>query len=448
MAGPATRLWWTAFTALQLRGEERLPFTPLETVLARQARKVRRIVRHAYESVPHYRGAMDAAGLRPADIRTAEDLARLPLISGDELAADPERFVSRRYPRKRTVSLRSSGTGGRPKVVRYSRGSLFTALAHGQRQRVVLAHFVGRRHGYREMIAQRSQSVSFQLRRFYEAHSWVPRGVELQRAELPLEAGLADAVRRLNRFRPEVLFGYGSYIGALFRRAWEEDLQIHRPRVVWYGADHMVDADRELLEGELGVPVVSTYQADEALRIGFQCELRAGFHLSLDDVAVRVVDGGGRPVRPGETGEVVLSNLTNRATVLLNYRLGDRATPGRAVCPCGRTLPTLERIDGRADDLLRLPGGESLHPSAAIQRLQEIPGVVRVQLVQEELAKVVARVVTASGAGWVPLQARVTDGLQTLLGPSVDVAVERVRGIDPEPGGKVRAVISRCGGGP
>jgi phenylacetate-CoA ligase len=208
----------------------------------------------------------------------------------------------------------------------------------------------------------------------------------------------------------------------------------------------MVEADRHLLEHNLHVPVVSTYQADEALRIAFQCELRGGFHLSLDDVAVRVVDADGRTVGPGETGEIVLSNLTNHATVLLNYKLGDRVTFSTAPCACGRSLPMLERIDGRADDLIQLPSGDRLPSFAVMQDLQAVPGVVRVQLVQEELTRFVLHVVATFDADWTIVRMRLEHALRGFVGESADLAVDRVQAIAPEPGGKIRAVISRCRG--
>src|SRR5262249_9189211 len=192
----------------------------------------------------------------------------------------------------------------------------------------------------------------------YAARAWVPRAMDLRRDLLDLELPFDEMVRRINTFCPDVLIGYGSHVGALLRWAWEQRLDVHRPRVVWYGADAMPEADRQLIERDLGVPVISTYQADEALRIGFQCERRHGFHLRGEDGGGRVVRAAGRPAGPGEDGEIVISNLSNRATVLLNYRLGDVVTVSATACPCGRSLPTIDRIAGRADDLLRLPDGQ------------------------------------------------------------------------------------------
>jgi len=443
LANLLTRAFWSGRTLLAARGETRLPYRPLGEILARQQRRVRAIVRHAWESVPYYREAMDAAGLAPDDFRAAEDLALLPAATGDELAEAPRRFLSTRHPPERSLVLRGSGTTGRPKEVSYSTGALFIALAHGQRQREVLARFVGRRFGYREMTAQRSGSVGHQLRAFYEKHSWVPRAVELTRAHLDLDRDFEAAARQIDHFRPDAIAGYGSWLGAFFRWVYESGREMHRPRVVWYGADRMPERDRVLLEGALGTPVLSTYQANEALRIAFQCELRQGFHLCLDDVALRVVRSDGRDAGPGETGEVVLSNLTNRATVLLNYRLGDLVTVGAAPCACGRALPTIERIEGRTSDLLRLPGGGVRHPLSALHALQKVPGIVSLQFLQESRRELTLRAVPAADADWPTARAALERTLATLLGAEMAVTVERVAALERGPAGKVRTVISR-----
>jgi phenylacetate-CoA ligase len=294
------------------------------------------------------------------------------------------------------------------------------------------------------MSVVRTESISKQLRRFYETHAWVPRPLDLQRSVLPLELPFDEMVRRINDYRPHVLTGYGSHLGALLRWAWEQGQELHRPCAVWYGADAMPAADRELIERDLGVPVISTYQADEALRIGFQCEERKGFHLSLDDVAVRVVRPDGSAAGPGEQGEIVISNLSNRATVLLNYRLGDLVTMPESPCSCGRTLPTIEAIAGRAADLLLMPDGQSRHSLAFIAPLQAVPGVVQVQLVQESLAELTVRVVCDAGGHWPSIKDSVERVAGRLLGGGISVSACRVAEIPREPSGKVRAVISNC----
>lgn len=439
------KTYWNAFTLWHARNEAGLPYRRLEETLALQNRRVRAMVTHAYKTVPYYRAIMSQRGLRPGDFRTAEDLARLPILTSKHVARTPEQFLSHRYANTHGVVLHSSGTSGFNKLIHYDSAALFLALAHGHRQRIVLAHFTGRRFGYRELVINRSDSVGVRLRNFYESFSWIPQRIDFTRdCLLPGNSSLADDVAQLSAFQPDVIRGYGSYIGSIFRWAWTHGLTIFRPKVVVYGADHMPEADRLLIEKEFGVPVISSYQAAEALRIAFQCERRQGFHINLDHIAVRVVDKEGELVTPGGTGEIVISNLTNRATVLLNYKLGDVVTLGNAPCPCGRTLPTIERIEGRSDDLIVLPDGRLLLSLVVLQELQVVSGLVQIQVVQEDFRRFVLRIVYAGDTDWAQVRQRLDTAMRALCGNDITLAIEQVETISPEPGGKVRAVISRC----
>ena len=441
-AGLLRKAYWSAFTLWHARGEERLPYRPLDEIAGLQARRVRAIVAHAYEQVPHYREIMDREALHPRDFRTADDLARLPIVTGEDVARVPERFLSRDRHRRGGITIRSSGTSGMAKRIDYDAAALFLTMAQGHRRRVILARFVGRKYGYREMSATRSGSVDLQVRAFYASHFWAPGKIEFQRSVLSPRDSFEENVAQLNAFRPDLLSGYGTYLGALFRAASERRLEVFRPKVVLYGGDRMADADRRLIETEYGVPVLSGYQAAEALRMSFQCEWRQGFHVDLDRVAFRVVNGRGEALGPGESGHMVISNLTNRATVLLNYKLGDVVTLGGSACPCGRSLPTLDRIEGRSDDLVALPGGEVAHSLVIMEGLQAVAGVVQVQLVQEELRRFKLLVVGNSRVDRERTGRELGAALRRVLGEDLSLELEWVDAIPPGPGGKVRAVVS------
>lgn len=436
------KAFWNVFTLWHVHREARLPYRSLDAILTIQNRRVRSIVAHAYETVPYYRGVMDEAGLRPADFQTADDLARLPILSGDQVARDPERFLSRRYGNGRSLELHSSGTQGRYRRIYYDPAALIVALAHGHRQRLVMAKFTGQVTGYREMVVARPGNIGLKIREFYETYLWTPKRMDLSRSRLSPGDSFEDNVQIFNSVRPDALHGYGSYVGMFFRQAWERHLPLHRPKLVTYGGDRMVEADRQLIESEFQTPVLSSYQAAEALRIGFQCERRQGFHLNLDHIAVRVIDKNGNAVAPGESGEIILSNLTNKATVLLNYRQGDVVTRSTTLCPCGRTLPTIEQIDGRADDLLVLSDGRVLHALVVQAPLHSIPGVIQVQLIQHTFQRFALNAVYIGATEWSAIRQQMEETLRSLLGEAITVTSQRVEHISPGPNGKVKAVIS------
>ena len=166
----------------------------------------------------------------------------------------------------------------------------------------------------------------------------------------------------------------------------------------------MSAAGRAFVEERFGVPVISRYGAVEAPRIGLMCEARSGFHLNEDLCHLRLIDADGRDVPDGEVGEVVISNLVNRGTLLLNYRLGDYARFAQGACPCGRTLRRLEGLEGRVAEVLRLGNG-FVHQYAIWHALTAIDDLVNFQLVQLKRRRFELRLEPASREGYEPVAA-------------------------------------------
>ena len=438
-----SRLYWAARTAGYVAAEHRIPYLPREKLLQLRDARARRIVKHAYETVPFYRREMDQRRLKPGDIRSSEDLAQLPVISGQDLAEDPLQFVSSAYPKDRLLELTTSGSSGHSKHVFWDKAAIFRAHATGLRHRDVLSEFVGRRSGYRMVRIHRGGGTGHEVQAFHQAHSWVPAIADPLTVNLSPREPFAEAVQVINDHEPVVIRGFGACIGAIYRWAWAGGHRIFRPKVICYGGEHMPQHDRELIESEYGIPVITSYQACEALRIAFQCERAEGLHISVDQTDVRIADSDGATLPPGETGRVLISNLVNRATVLLNYDLGDLGTMAVSACSCGRTLPVLDRLEGRADDMVKLPGGEAAHESVVLSRLYGVPGVMRIQIIQTSIEDFRIKVVRSEGQDWNSMQNELTVAMENALeGRPFRVQWEPVDHIDAEPSGKFKSVIS------
>jgi phenylacetate-CoA ligase len=426
----------TARLAAWSRTEASITRSDPDVLLRIQAQRLRRLLTHAWRHSPYYREWMRAAGAEPGDIRNAGDLALLPTIDKLEFSSQPERFAAPSWGGRDGITLASSGTCGIRRLLRYDARAVLRALAAGRRQRLALAELIGRESGYREAVFNREGSVGTQLRGFIESRTLIPSRLELHRKILSPALSFPALLEEVNRFQPDVIRGYGSHLGAFFRWLHEGERRFHKPRAITYGADCMPAADRRLIEDELGIPVLSTYQAVEALRIGFECPARRGFHVSIDQVAVRAIKA-----ECGERSELVLTNLTNYATPVINYRLGDLVTFSSDPCPCGRTLPLLTSVDGRADDLVARPGGTWIHALVVIAPLQSAAGVVRVQVEQREMEEFLLRVIWARHAE--PAPQELIRRMGALLGPAAQVRVEAVAEIPLTAAGKAKSLISR-----
>jgi phenylacetate-CoA ligase len=301
---------------------------------------------------------------------------------------------------------------------------------------------VGQRGPLRQIHIAPSGSAGNVMQPFFEASTLTPRGPTghhvLSTAE-PFEI----VAERINSIQPHVVYSYSSYAEQFFRFLAERQMSIALPRVWIYGAEMLSPSGRELIEKTFGCPTYSTYQATEAWRIGFQCERRQGFHLNVDLFAVRLVDEGGRTVEPGEMGEVVISNLCNRAMVLLNYRLDDWGVMAPEPCPCGRSLPLLERLEGRSSEMLQLADGRtisSLRLNAACD--VELRPALQIQIVHPAPGHVRWRIVPSSGADRDTLRRDLLQRCRSVLGGDAKVEVEFVDEIPSTPQGKFVRVVS------
>ncbi|MBT8039227.1 MAG: hypothetical protein KJN78_03200 [Gammaproteobacteria bacterium] len=439
-----SQMYWAARTAGYVAAQRRVPYLKPEQLRRLCDARARSMVDHAWRTVPFYRRAMQERGLEPRHFHGVSDLGLLPVVHGRDLADRPEHFLSSAYTPDNTLELLTSGSTGHSKRIHWDKAAVFQAHAAGLRHREVLAGFTGQRSGYRLLMVNSAGSTNSDVREFHQRHSWVPTVVDPQTVYVSPREPFEQAVQAINAHRPEVVRGFGAYLGAIYRWAWSGGYPIHLPKVICFGGEHMHEADRQLIESVYGVPVITSYQSCEAMRMAFQCKRGSGLHISADQTHIRVAGPDGHTLPDGETGRVLMSNLVNRATVLLNYDLGDRGAMSPEFCDCGRTLPMLERLEGRDNDFVILPDGQVAHGSAVLSQLYRVPGLLRLQFIQHSHRELEVKVVCNDDVDWNEMQRGLDKALTRALGPhSFAVTWRRVKRIEPGPGGKYKCMISR-----
>lgn len=427
---------------INLHGQRRIPFLPVEKLNAIRDARLRGLVRYAATTVPYYRKLFKKEGIDPCEIRSVEDLNQLPLIDKKLLRKDPMLFVSQSPKGRRSLSFTTSGTTGMPLKVYHDQNSLLANIAFSEREREVVSKFCEKPFGYRIALILYPGSTSEKVRDFYRQWTFIP--IRPERFTLSVLDPFEDVIEKINHLRPDVLIGYGSYLETFFRILSLRRISIHFPKVLVYGAEAMTDEGRTFIEEKFGIPVLSQYNAVEAFKIGFLCEERRGFHIHEDLCHVKIVDAKGEQVTNGEKGEVVISNFVNHGTVLLNYRLGDIASMSNERCPCGRTLPLLSELEGRVEDILFLPDGRFIHPRAIWGVIKKRDEVLKYQLIQHEPARFELRLVTIDRKIYQQVVRGILADLRDLLGNSTTIESEHNEELRPQEGGKFRSVLSLC----
>ena len=435
------RLRGNAVIAMSLRGQKEMAYLPRERVEALRDRRIRAILAHAARTVPYYREWFAREGVDPRSIASAADLDRLPVLDRELVRSRPALFLSESSAGRSGLSFTTSGTTGTPLVAHHDRRSLLENIAYGEREREPQIRMCGGSFRPKELYVGYETSTFKKVQAFYEQSTLMP--VKPQRTFVSLLDPIEKIAAIANAERPDILVGYGGWIDLFFRTVAARAIELRPPKMVMYMGEALPHGAREHIEGRLGIPLMSRYNAVESFKIAYYCDRRAGFHLHEDLCHVRIVRRDGSAAGPGEQGQVVISNLVNRATVLLNYPIGDVASMLEKPCACGRTFRLMSELEGRVEDIVALADGTFVHPRAIWQVLKRAGDVLQYQLVQHEPRRFSLALVTVDAAAFDRALASTLPELTRLLGG--DVAIEAGRRNEIDHGsGKFRAVSSLC----
>jgi phenylacetate-CoA ligase len=401
-----------------------------------QERRLRRLLRFAYAEVPLYRERWERAGVHPRDFRRLSDLRAFPIVHKDEVRDRfPEGALRRGTDLSRCRIQQTSGSSGQCMEIALS-------LRCDDARNIYSQRIYGW-HGFRWW---RTAAYLFPYPLPFENNLGIYRNAWLDAREP------ADRVLdRLAQIRPVVLAATPSDVLDLLEGMTPgRDLRSLGLRALCLHSEPLSPDERMHFEASFGCPVRTNYYCNEVWAIAAECE-HGRLHEFLDNVHVELVDDSDRPVPDGTPGDVIVTGLNNFVQPFVRYRLGDVATRrAERGCPCGRSLPVLERLEGRDDDVFLHPDGRRIHPSKITAAFKfpcfEFPGlqVYRdYQIAQTAPDRAVARVVPGRDRG--PFEHCAGAGvrnLEALLAPGVRVELERCERLEAGRGGK-RKIFAR-----
>jgi len=396
-----------------------------------QEKKLRRLIAHAYDRVPYYRRLFDSAGLKPEDIRGVADLSRIPATSKAQLVELPLKDITARGtdPRRCRVTTTSGTTGVpfkiyyRPKdLTRINFGWVRTYLAHGMK----VWHRIGAFRGWHHEDIKKN---------WYE-YLGLWRRLTLSSGERP-ETWIAE----LRRWRPQVILGYAMTLNLLAEAISEGRVRNIRPKMIFHTSGLLHPRDRESIGRALGSKVVDIYGSDEGGCIAWECPVCAGYHINVDLVVLEILEGL-QPARPGQEGDVVITNLNSFAMPLIRYRQEDVAALSLETPSCGRGLPLMKDIQGRIDDFILLPSGKRISPHPFYWAILMVPGISQWRVVQEARDLLKVEVVAGRDFGG-DGPAMIEANLRKIVKDGMRIAVSVLDAIERNPQEKFRSVISK-----
>jgi phenylacetate-CoA ligase len=421
-----------------LQGTERMSPAELRGL---QVGLLRRLLRHAYQHTPHFRAMLDERGLLPEDFDSVDALNALPLLDRDTVRATMETRLADGPPAA-VIRKSTSGTTGEPVVVRYNaesrhwrdatrwRGYGWAGYEIGMRA----LHYWGFPPESDSWMKRRKLQLDRKLKRDFYVDC-IPRS----------EEALTDAVSKLRRFSPHVMVAYAAGAASLAHFVNDQQLRDWDSFPVIVGAERLWPHDRAAIEHAFG-PAFETYGCREVMMMACECEQHTGMHTAMETMIVEVVVRDGattRAARPGEVGEVVITDLHNLACPMIRYVNGDLAMAiGDEACACGRGLSRIGAIEGRMTETLHDGRGNAVGGMVFNVLFGVMDQVAkRFQVVQRVDGSVVMKVVPQIGEHLPEIDERAIYGFADKYLPDVAFTLEYVTDIPLTAAGKRKVVV-------
>lgn len=419
---------------------------PVEQLRELQSERLRQLVKREYENVPFYRKKFDELGLKPEDIKSIDDITKLPFTNKQDLR-DNYPYDLFAVPMSEVVRVHaSSGTTGKQTVVGYTKNDL---AIWGE----VMARTLAAGGVTRDDIGQ----ICYGYGLFTGGMGGNLGSETLGCATIPASTGnTRRQITIMQDFRPTFLLATPSYALTLAEYMSDNGVSVDDIHLKngFFGAEPWTESMRKEIESKLGLKAYDIYGLSEAIGPGvaYECECQNGLHVNEDHFYLEIIDPDTlQPVPDGTEGEIVFTCMTKEALPLIRYRTHDvgKRLPGK--CDCGRTTVRMVKPAGRTDDMLIIRG-VNVFPSQIESVLMNMDGIapyfqmiveregnldkltVLVELTEESFTDEIRKLEA--------MTKQVTEAIHSILGIACKVKLVEPRSIERFEG-KARRVVDK-----
>lgn len=396
-----------------------------------QNEKLRDLIKHVYNNVPYYHDIFKEKKLTVDDIKTTDDLVKLPILTKEIIKENfPDRIVAQNIPKSQMTLDGSSGSTGEPLQYYITKDAYSFNIACLFRGWGWAGFDLGDKY---VMLSQNPRnklikSLQDKAQRCQYVHS---QGLRPQ--------DIKDIVEIIRRAKAKFIRGYPSTIYLLSNHIEEEGITDVRPVSVITTGEIVFPYMRKQIESQLQCKVYDTYSGEGGANMS-QCHTRDVYHISDEYAFTELVEDGQRIGVEGK-GEIVSTNLWNYAVPFIRYNVKDIGVIGGR-CSCKRGLSVLQSIEGRDSDILVTPSGKNLIVHFFTGYFEWVETVKQFQVIQEESDRIILKLVPAENFND-SAKEQIYKDVKDYVGDDVNLQVELVTEIPLTKSGKRRFVFSK-----
>lgn len=331
---------------------------PYEELKEKQDADLRRMISYAYHNVPYYHRLFNSVKISPTDIKTSEDLERIPILTKDIIKNNWESFIptNSNSMKFRYENHSTGGTTGTPFRYRISWSERFLSGAMMYRG----WSYGGYEFGDRMiLLGGSSLGVNPKSNLIKKAHE-ISRNIKKLSAFDMDDATLQSYADEMLSFKPKYIYGYASAINSFSKWLDERDINITSVKGIFTTSECLYPSLRETIASTFQCDVYNNYGLNDGGISAYECQEHSGLHIDMERSVMEVVDSNNQQLKDG-VGRLIATSLHNYAMPFIRYETGDEGEITSDTCSCGRGLPLLKNLRGRSVDVLITPEGRRIH---------------------------------------------------------------------------------------
>ncbi|MGQ9680877.1 MAG: phenylacetate--CoA ligase family protein [Candidatus Bathyarchaeia archaeon] len=322
------------------------------------------------------------AKIKPTDIKTFEDMRKIPLTTKTEIQSIPLKdLISKDTSLNSCSKSLTSGTTGIPLTIISDRSYLDFQTALFARTYIEDGVKL-----WNKMVRIIDPSAIPKNKTLYQ------RTGLLRLKYISIFDPVEKQLSIIKSYNPDIIRGFSSYITLLAYYARENMITL-KPKLVFTSAEYLDKASRNLIESAFQSQLFDLYISTEFGLMAWECKEHSGYHTNVESVLIEFIKNG-ECVDTGERGEIICTNLINKTMPLIRYDLGDIAISSEEECSCGVTLPLIRLIEGRTGDFLTTSDNRIIPPTIFFPYpFDDVEGIKQFRIVQEKKDKLVIQLV-------------------------------------------------------
>ena len=406
-----------------------------------QRKKLYTLIKYVNQNIPYYKGVIKEYNIQFSEDTIFDDIKKFPLLTKDIIRNHFDelcKFRDNTYYRNT-----SGGSTGEP-VIFYQDRDYF---AWNTATKIFFDEWAGRKIG--EPMVRLWGSIQDILKGGEGFKGYLRQqlsGVTTLSSYRMSEKNIYKYVQRINNIKPCLILAYTSSIDELARSIQEHHLSIYSPQAIMTTAGVLYPEVRARIERIFQAPVFNRYGSRELGDIACNCEKNQELHIIPNIHYIEILDNQGKEVKPGETGEIVVTLLTNYTMPLIRYKIGDRGIFSEIECSCGRGLPLLEKVEGRIRSMFRNKQGNVIDGGVFIRLFFFRDNIRQYQVIQESVEHITINLVL-NDKRLIKITEKdlmeINKAIKIIMGSETIIKYNLVDVIDSSPSGKYRYIFSK-----